>query len=120
MSGPEAIRVDRANGRVEWEDGGSARKALVDCAVDARYDPEHDRLIVLTRAEERGAIAIVSRDGESVAIISPPEGYSLSHFAAVSEPVLVGQGEASDGGWWDWHFTVDEDGRALRRLGPAH
>ena len=119
MSGAQAIRVDEASGRIAWEESGEAREALVEGAVDARYDPGGGRLIVLTRAEERGAIVILSRDGEMIETLPPPEGYTMSHFASAG-PVLVGQGEASDGGWWDWHFIVDEEGRALHRLGPAH
>jgi len=120
MSRPEAIRVDQVSGRIDWTEDGEAREAFVEGAADARYDPGNDRLIVLTRASERGTVAIVARDGGTVATIPPPDGYSLSHFADSVAPVLVGQGEAPDGGWWDWHFEADEAGRALRRLGPAH
>ena len=119
MNMPEAIRVDEASGRIAWEEGDSVREAFVEGAVAARYDPERDRLMVLTRTSERGAVAIVSRDGRRIANVPPPEGYSLSHFAG-DEPVLVGQGEAPDGGWRDWHFALGEDGTSLERLGPAY
>ena len=119
MIRPEGIRVDEASGRIAWEESGSARDAFVEGAVAARYDSERDRLIVLTRTSERGAVAIVSRDGRRIANVPSPEGYSLSHFAG-DEPVLVGQGEARDGGWRDWHFTLADDGTSLERLGPAY
>ena len=117
MSRPEAVRVDPARGRIEWVEHGAACEALVQGAEDARYDPEGDRLIVLVRNGERGAVAILSRDGKIFALVPPPQGYRLSHFAGAG-PVLVGQGEAAVDGWQDWHFAPGEDG--LERLGPAY
>ena len=120
MSRPKAIRVDAEAGRIDWDESGEARQAILEGSVDARYDPHCDRLIVLVRAPEGEAAVLLSMDGEQVGMVPAPVGYSLSHFADVEEPVLVGQGEAPHEGWQDWHFTVDKEGRALRRLGPAY
>ena len=120
MSRPEAIRVDAREGRVDWEQVGAARHALVEGAVDARYDPAGDRIVVLTRTTGRDAVVSLSTCGETMAVIASPDGYRLSHFADPVAPVLVGQGEAAVDGWQDWHFEVDEAGRGLRRLGPAY
>ena len=117
MSRPEAVRVDPARGRIEWMEDGTLREAFVAGAEDARYDPEGGRLIVLVRNGERGAVAILSRGGNMVTLLPPPEGYRLSHFAGAGL-VLVGQGEAAIDGWQDWHFAPGEDG--LERLGPAY
>lgn len=119
MSRPEGIRVDARAGRIAWNEDGAARQANIEGAVDARHDRENGRLIVLVRAQGREGVAILSLDGETIAFVPPPEGYSITHFAGADEPVLVGQGEASADGWQDWHFAVDE-GCALRRLGPAY
>ena len=120
MSRPEGLRVDQACGRIDWNEAGAAKHASVEGAVDARYDAWTERLIVLTRTSERSGVSILSRDGEIVGAVPAPEGYSLSHFAGGSEPVLVGQGESPYEGWQDWHFEVDEEGRRLRRLGPGY
>ncbi|HEY5722767.1 MAG TPA: hypothetical protein VIT45_10640 [Allosphingosinicella sp.] len=120
MSGPEGIRVDARAGRIDWDEDGAARQADVEGAVDARRDREKDRLVVLVRAQDREGVAILSLDGETIAFVRPPEGYAITHFAHADGPILVGQGEASSDGWQDWHFAVDDECRALRRLGPAY
>ncbi|MDB5692908.1 MAG: hypothetical protein JWO81_1971 [Alphaproteobacteria bacterium] len=79
----------------------------------SRVDPRSGTTLVL--APE--GLTTLSTDGGR-AFIPAPAGYTLSHFAEGA--IVVGRGETPVDGWWDWHFEVDPENAALRRLGPAY
>jgi hypothetical protein len=78
-----------------------------------RVDPRTGAAFIL--APE--GLTTIAPDGARAFIPAPP-GYKLSHFAEGN--CVVGRGEAPVDGWWDWHFEVDAETGALRRLGPAY
>jgi hypothetical protein len=119
VSVPDRLEVDAAAQKVAWRDAGEAVCVQIWGAFAARYDPDSDRLLVLT-GKDGGAVQILSRKGERLATVEPPAGYAVSHFADAAGATIVCQGEARDGAWWDWHFTVDAEAGEMRRAGPAY
>ena len=119
MSAPQAIEVDAEGQEVGWRENGAMVRTRVPGAFAARYDPVSDRLLVLT-GNGPGAVAILSRTGEELARIEAPAGYVISHFADTAGATIVCQGDAPDGAWWDWHFSVDAGAGRMRRDGPAY
>ena len=120
MSAPEGLEVDPAAQAVAWREGGAPVRADVPGAFAVRYDPGSDRVVVLAGTGGGGAVAILSRSGERLATVEAPAGYTVSHFADRGGTHIVCQGEARDGDWWDWHFTVDAAAGEMRRAGPAY
>ena len=118
MSGP-AILVDEGAGILRWNDKDVPVEVEAPGAFAVRRDPASDRLVVLARNGDRGAVILFSRDGKRLGGIEPPAGYSISHFAG-DGTTIVCQGESSDAGWWDWHFEVDAKGATMVRAGPAY
>jgi hypothetical protein len=119
VSGPLAIEVDEGAGLVRWRADGQPMEVEAPGAFAARHDSVADRLVVLARNGDRGAVILFSRWGERLVAIEPPAGYAISHFAGEGTSIVC-QGESSDAGWWDWHFDVDAPGATLVRAGPAY